>query len=197
MGKRFKSHTKIQFTPNEYFFNKRLIYIEQDTIGESGAVNTNILISVSYPGRVREGEFGILRTLNLTSEGYQPEFYFSQLMEQLFIVQQEFFEDIQCNYGVDADPDTRCTYNVDMEIYADADSIDNLYANSNQVKVFGVSYLRSATSACTVPSGDTPCYQIIGAIPCANWTSLVNEKIYSCAFLDNYCIQIGCCSSNC
>jgi len=100
-----------------------LNYLEKDTVGVNGCVNTEITILVAYPGQVKERDVGIISSLTLTSENYSSEFYFQQLANQLQLLINDFLASLPEEYGI---------YNLDLEIYSDAPNNQDSDAPNNQ-----------------------------------------------------------------
>jgi hypothetical protein len=162
-------------------------YLEKDTVGVNGCVNTEITIVVAYPGPVKERDVGIISSLTLTSENYSSEFYFQQLANQLQLLINDFLASIPEEYGI---------YHLDLETYSDApnnqdsgtsnnqdfgafNNQDSGTAN-NQYKTYGTTNIKKAGGCVNT------CHQ--NYIPvCSNITIFLNnyEQVCNNSYADN------------
>jgi hypothetical protein len=139
-------------------YKQKLEYVERDSTGENGDVNTSIAIQAWYSGSIKEDKTSILRSLKLTSQGYSNAFYFTQLLTNFNSLYSEFFNN------------TTGIYDIDILIYADikSTSFSNLISDYNeQSAVFAVrTKKRAGTDSCSGSCNTLLCSNITSEDVC-------------------------------
>jgi hypothetical protein len=163
-------------------------YSEKDTIGKNGEVNTNIEITVSYPGEILKGKVGILQSMTLNSGLYPPEDYFKNLRIQLYDTLNDF------------NKITTGAYYCNIELYSDYTLLTS--NKQEQIKVSGsfsnILIGNSSSNCNTSSSSDQYCSNYTTANGCNAY--LYNDPYagvdYTCEWTDDCCGSYTCQTGN-